>query len=184
MSQKFLRGTAITLLGVSLLLGTATALLWLRSHRTTDAVWWHVGQRRGAVMSYRGWLVFSTCRVGPSHSEASISLHAYPTWRVDAQWPYDYQGTRRRAFFGFAVTSGGPMSSPREYVGVQGPHAFLVAVLLLPAAWVAWSWRRRRRARRGGLCGQCGYDLRASDTRCPECGTPFEREAVVAVGKV
>lgn len=41
------------------------------------------------------------------------------------------------------------------------------AVLPLRRARAAWRSRRTRQ----GTCGRCGYDLRASPERCPECGT-------------
>jgi hypothetical protein len=39
-----------------------------------------------------------------------------------------------------------------------------------PATWLFARHRRRRLDARRGVCRQCGYDLRATPGRCPECG--------------
>ena len=58
-------------------------------------------------------------------------------------------------------------------VSGRTPMAYPVAVLLLlPAARSRALWRLRPANRRcqAGLCPACGYDLRATPERCPECG--------------
>lgn len=54
------------------------------------------------------------------------------------------------------------------------PYWFLALCLTLaPALWLNGALRRRRlrHRRQTNLCQHCGYDLRASTDRCPECGT-------------
>ena len=56
------------------------------------------------------------------------------------------------------------------------PH-WLVALAgaIAPVAWLRRARWRRRIAK--GLCPKCGYDLRATLDRCPECGTPADKTA-------
>ena len=54
------------------------------------------------------------------------------------------------------------------------PMWFLQVLSSLPLGYdvgrTGWRLMRRRRSVRLGLCPTCGYDLRASKERCPECG--------------
>jgi hypothetical protein len=58
-----------------------------------------------------------------------------------------------------ALVVGVPCWAPAALAGA--------AAVLLP-----WHrrWRATRLARAAGLCARCGYDLRATPDRCPECG--------------
>lgn len=65
------------------------------------------------------------------------------------------------------------ISPPRAIVGslqVSIPYWFLLVCAGLPLVVQLRRVRKWRRARRPGLCARCGYDLRATPTRCPECG--------------
>jgi hypothetical protein len=57
-----------------------------------------------------------------------------------------------------------------HHVGV--PYWAVFVVVGLPLA--SWTCHVRRQGRRqqAGCCERCGYDLRATPERCPECGAP------------
>ena len=77
---------------------------------------------------------------------------------------------RSAGFYSVHDPGGHPKSKVSFGVPLWLPLALLAAA---PAAGaVAFARARRRAARlRRGLCPACGYDLRTTPGKCPECGT-------------
>ena len=72
-----------------------------------------------------------------------------------------------RTMLGFSLMAWFPTN--RDWYLVLGFPFWFVAMV---SALLAWRCRRRLQRLRmpAGLCRSCGYDLRASSERCPECG--------------
>jgi hypothetical protein len=97
-----------------------------------------------------------------------LAMGIFVAWLAEAYvtWPHP----DRSAWFVRQLTVG------FELDGVFGriPFALWLPVLLLLPLYAEFK-RSRRERRPATLCPRCGYDLRASNDRCPECGAHFER---------
>jgi hypothetical protein len=68
-----------------------------------------------------------------------------------------------------------------------GPHHLIrswLLIILIPFSaglLTIWVSRPRRKPEFGGsICRHCGYDLRATPDRCPECGTIPVKNATIS----
>jgi hypothetical protein len=59
-----------------------------------------------------------------------------------------------------------------EYSLTLRYYLLVALTALLPLLWISLRLRQRMKVK-AGRCLACGYDLRASKDRCPECGTPI-----------
>jgi hypothetical protein len=67
------------------------------------------------------------------------------------------------------------VASALSMIGPLASFALATALCVLP---LLLSRQRGIHAERvfAGHCGECGYDLRATADRCPECGSPLPEE--------
>jgi hypothetical protein len=169
--------------GVSLALCLATLVLWVRSYGHHDFAVYEVETARvrysaleldsalgvlGIQTAYYNDLDETIRRYG---SRGRWGFSAVPIDALDrvslTHRMVGFTGWHTQTIgYGYEGAGGG-VQQHRLFV----PHWAVAAVLLVLPARRGLGWLRWSRRARWGLCRACGYDLRASPDRCPECGT-------------
>jgi hypothetical protein len=174
---------------LSLVLCVAMAVLWVRGYWTTDRLIrtsaWPIGTgveaRTMDVIARRGRLGIHLQHVQVSMNQnrvafllgPSAATKQGPAWNYTndvAGWPYPDDGPFWKVLRWRQSEYHFQSHSMEADTAVEFSPWALVGVLgILPAAVL---WKRSSSSRRAqGLCLRCGYDLRATPERCPECGT-------------
>jgi hypothetical protein len=160
---------------LSLLLLATVVVLWVRSSTVIDGYYWDGG--RGtydlhAVRSALGEIQYANERTG--YPSVLIPFRRGFASQTGSQLPLRYIGYPYP--LAGRTSRWGPVRVHRinTYwfaVSVQD-WALVVLAALIPAARVVGFGRKlyRRTRMLAGSCPACGYDLRATPDRCPECG--------------
>jgi hypothetical protein len=154
----------------SLLLCLATAGLWVRSHFATDMVQWASEGKAQLIGTPTGTLAYLSTtdklagkpRLGFIYSSSDIKRD-FLTLKL----------ARSVSFLGFGFAWNSPWADGGSLTLVHAPFWFvLILTSILPILRVRRELidRRRRQWLASNRCGHCGYDLRGSPDRCPECG--------------
>ena len=177
---------------VSLIVCIATVVLWIRSLSTADTWSWHssgTNVNQQGVVSTAGCVYFSSVplpSMGPHPSLidgssppsapmliARSPLEHYASATLPITSPYGASGPAVVSYegLGFAATFDTAAMGLKRILFVLIPYWSVTAgSTLIPTVWM-WRHLFHLRDRRLGLCQVCGYDLRATPDRCPECGT-------------
>jgi hypothetical protein len=151
---------------LSLLVSVATMAMWVDSYRPLAAGWQYPhsfnfsrSEPRCWIISLRGQTVLYW-QDGNNLDKPSVGSEY-----LGIQWGRFFPG--KGGFFRFISV-----------------HYWMIFLTTLPVPLIRLHiWRRDRKRLResfSGKCSTCGYDLRATPARCPECGTSPPKKDVIS----
>ncbi|MDB5357413.1 MAG: hypothetical protein JWN24_3866 [Phycisphaerales bacterium] len=173
---------------LSLLLCVAMALMSLRSFWCFDRVEWSSAHLVGGKWvgdeyefgSLHGVLWFAHVREdflpGRQPPVAYRNATAGPIWHVrpvkSTRMGDPKEGPFVRAGVGVTRLAGNNAATNYRITYYIAPYWLTLVLLSVLPVNTLRRWISRRRVRlRDGRCHTCGYDLRATPGRCPECGS-------------
>ena len=158
-----------------------TCAMWTRSYWRCDEISWTDSRRFINLISSGGRLnVTETFWDNGTASPAGWSASSWSRAERPPHWERVDEPYNRRQFAGFEWTDElWPLSGDDvtvyfyvpTYRLIAVPYWFIATLLSLPLLRAFVASRRRRRCVERLLCPDCGYDMRATPGRCPECGS-------------
>jgi hypothetical protein len=161
------------------------APLWARSQFAADVVYQVRPAQTSAGPGFEVWIVSSErgCVVGSYYRSLGMDVISTPASNARAgRWGLHWShyllhrsqsaepppGLWRRLGFGYFTTFSKSQFDDARRASV--PYWLPVSIFAVMPAVAAARHLRRARRLHSGLCPRCGYDLRATPHRCPECG--------------
>jgi hypothetical protein len=164
---------------VSFALAVATVVFWTRSYKAEQCCEWNIPSQNGAIIVSRGEVMFSTVLIPYKAGDENRwgNARSRPRWKLEF-------GTTTfivRDFIKQSPTSDTRLFAAGSFMLTRYVSYYTAYFLYIPCWFITIigmglpilriiSFGRRRRMT-SGRCSQCGYDLRATPERCPECGT-------------
>jgi hypothetical protein len=177
--KRIRRWSADALAILCVLIWFATAIQWYRSYRTEDDLVYFGRSLCAAWHTMNGSFAFVYTNAMWSNPHVDYSTQT-PRAGINYANPSGRNPFWGRLGFCFIYGSGpyrrlNPLPQGMSYPPIQRFCEILVPlwfVMLLCAAFPVWRWviAPRRSRKPPGCCSICGYDLRATPDRCPECG--------------
>ena len=174
--RRTLRILRVALALLSLLLCIALVVLWIRSLLAPPAAAtglvnlspypdrWFLYAQGGTMLLARERSILDPADVPrvlkSGIDKRSVLGFGIERWQQSHNWPVD-RGT---------ITYGTDFKA--YYCPLWSCFVLLLILPLIELPRMIRNFRRRRR----GLCMNCGYDLRASPSKCPECGASINKK--------